>query len=303
MGMILAGSLQPLSGRGVQSMLDAVCVWSRSSTRYLAFAGGVAISLVFGNAAQAVPTLQLNIVDGIYHDGTFGPAGYESGSETVTAGGERFTLQAYARAKQNALSSGDIAGVDARTFYLGVALVPGPDYFAAGAGNSVGSAGNFGSFDVSYTDANGLHVDTIDATSELTFGTPLGLSPHGIYGTYHTELAFEFAIGNTSEKFNSQDEAGREAVFSATGDMHFQNFVFDTGNLDPNYELHFDLYVYDCSGASCTVDLFAPFSHDAMSWPPTEVSEPGNLGVFATGLIGFGLAWRRRRRREVDSRP
>ena len=233
----------------------------------------VCMLLLFGGAANAVPTLQLDIGGGHYVGGD---------EQTIFSSGPVFNLYAY-------LIPGGSSTLGS-TYYISAALVPqtGP------------TGGNYGSFNF-----NGYNVDV---TNDMIYGVPpletaLGgaekdsgdLAPHGIFETYFTEYEFKFDAGHQSGIYNTQDQAGQGPI--AGSGMYYQMFSIDTSGLVGDYAIHFDLYnekYYSLRiGSNPVGDIdvndFAPFSHDAQS----KVPEPGTLLLFGIGLIGFA-AWSRK---------
>ena len=222
--------------------------------------------------ASAIPVLQLGIAGGTYNAAT----------QTIVSSGPSFQLYAFLLAN----SSNTISD----TYYLSMALTP-----------QISSSANLGSFTV-----NG---DTVNATSDMTYGIPPldalfsgrdagDLATHSVYPTYYRQLGFNFNSANQSGAFNTMDNPSWGPQ-SGSG-MYYQLFTINTSNLANGYAIHFDLYntglcingVGQCNGAGdIDITQFAPFSHDAES---VTVPEPGTLVLMSLGLIGIGLARRKR---------
>jgi hypothetical protein len=208
--------------------------------------------------ALALPTLQLDIQDGVYVGG---------GDETVYATTNPFTLYALLNDPDPSLLS--------HTFYVSAAITPNP-----------GSAGgDYGSFTFDGT--------TVDVTADMTYGTPpdgdklKDLPGHGIYDTWYRLFAFSFDPSKKAVEYNPQDDPGG-LVIDPSGGLYYEDFLVDITGLDPDLSVHFDLYVVDSNGK--IIDK-APFSHDAQSSP---VPEPASMLLLGAGLIGLAGIGRRK---------
>ncbi len=232
-------------------------------------AAAVLVSGLFIGKAEAIPTLQLDIVGGTY----------DTSTETIVSSGSSFVLYAYLLANRtNTIDD---------TYFVSMAVTPKLDV-----------PSDLGSFVV-----NGTTV--VDVTGDMTYGTPpietyLGstaatdsgdLASHSIYETYFYEYSFQFNSSSTTVAYNTQDDAGAGPASSA-GSMYYKSFSIDTSGLDAGYQIHFDLYNTALARRSTTdldVTQFAPFSHDAESASNHQVPEPGTLLLLGSGLLGLGI--------------
>lgn len=221
---------------------------------FLAAAAFSVIAMLPGKS-MAVPSLQLDILNGTY----------DSGTETIVATSNPFTLYAYlvpdAKAPLN------------DTYYISTAVVP-----AVGP-----AAANLGSFI--------FNGNTVNVTADMTYGTPDGLQTHGIFPTYYSEFSFQFDSNNTSQQYDTSTDTGQGPIPFVSGDpMYYQAFNVDVGNLNSDYRIHFDLYNKDEEGQAYQ---FAPFSHDAESGPTGnnhKVPEPSTFGLLGSGLTMLYLS-------------
>lgn len=223
--------------------------------------------LICGSAAFAYPVLQLDIAGGTY----------DTTTETIVSSGDAFTLYALLDPnKYNSLSD---------TYSISAAITPqfGP------------TEGNLGSFT--------FNGQTIDVTGDMVYGVPplettstqlsdqSDLPKHGIFYTYFTEFAFQFTGTQTTLPYNTQTSTGSGP--SAGDGMYWIAFNVDTSLLNPDYQIHFDLYnTAITSGSDIDVTQFAPFSHDAESGH--KVPEPSSLVLLGFGLMGVALFGRKK---------
>jgi len=259
-----------------------------SSLMKICLIAGTAIGWTLGavSMASAVdgPHLQLDI------DAT--NVFYNTTTSSVATTDSTFTLYAYL----NPTGQFDIDALLADTYYVSIALSPqtGPTH------------GSYGSFDVDGT--------TVQVTQDMTYGTPPlegssvsdpgDLPTHSIFPTFFTEVAIQFNALDQTTPYNTQDTRFADGFDDTGSGMYFVAIEIDKTNLNPDLQLHFDLYntaVVECGrNPNCVpgdIDLddqpyaFAPFSHDA----ETVIPEPTGLLLFSAGLMVVGYSLRQRR--------
>ncbi len=220
----------------------------------------------------AIPTLQLDIADGVYDPVT----------ETIVATSTSFTLYALLTPQAN----DDLSALLGTTYYLSAAIIPVPD-----------DGADIGSFTI-YQGPAGID-ETVHVTSDMVYGTPPveafqefdsgDLSKHGVFPTYFSEFSFIFDESAMTATYNAQDDPGG-FTGSGTG-TYYAAFEINTAGLMEDYVVHFDLYDEIFKAGDIDAGIFAPFSHDAQSTP---VPEPATILLLGTGLLGVAGITRRR---------
>lgn len=220
--------------------------------------------LVTAGSVLALPTLQLDISDGMYDVST----------QTTVNTSNQFGLIAL-------LNSVDFSG----DYYISMAVTPqisSPEVF----GSFVFAGETITISDMHYGTPP---VDNYSANNEEN------LAPHGIFPTYFKEFKFSFT-GTTVSAYNAANQTEID-----NGTIYSELFNVDMGNLNPNYGIHFDLYSVDFRnvygqgkekntvvGIDAGIDEFAPFSHDAEAgYIAKDVPEPATLALFGLGLLAL----------------
>ena len=208
--------------------------------------------------AQAEPILQVDIAAGTY----------DTTTETIVATSNPFTVYALLNTKSGQYGS-QSNKVDVNdTFYLSIALIPktGP------------APASLGSFDINF---NNSGVQTINVTSDMTYGTPPqlpGKGGHDIFATYYYLYAFQFDVADNAPLYDTQTNPGGLNI-GLSGDLLYRGLVVDVAGLDPSVVLHFDLFAAN--------GIKAPYSHDGES-STTPIPAPALLlGTGLIGLVGF----------------
>ncbi len=236
--------------------------------KYAAHLGAGLLLTVASFTANALPSLQLDIVDGYYDNST----------ETVVTGSNQFSLVAY----------GVNGSIDINDdYFISIAVTPqiGPVLV------------DFGSFKFGNV--------TYDMTS-MVYGTPPventaflqekdggDLSPHDVYPTLFTEVGFKFNANQTRSGVDTQYVTGTDPQLNSGSALFYKLFDVDVSNLLAGFQLHFDLYNTAVKrGGDIDVDDFAPFSHDAAT---VTVPEPAPLVLLGLGMLMLAFTTGRKR--------
>ncbi len=248
------------------------------------------IVLFTATVAAAIPSLQLDILNGTYNDH----------SDTIVATSDPFTLYAYLIPRQKTSLTD--------TYYISAAVVPK-------TGPSDKDLGSF-IFDGVTTSVTGSMVYGNPPVEIQQNKDPGDLQKHGIFPTYFIQFAFQFDENNKADSYDTAEDPGKGPTPDADGTMYFESFSVDVSNLADHYLIHFDLYntkeiqetqkicgedIKRCSGKGnhkdCVyivlgndIDIrgFAPFSHDAQSGNGCDnhkVPEPETLLLVGCGLL------------------
>ncbi len=245
----------------------------------------VCVGLLSASSAWALPTLQLDIVGGVY----------DPIQQTTVAQSTVYTLQA--------LLLKGTANASA-TYFVSAAIIPknGSSWPSPGAPSP--------GFDpIGFSSGITALPTTYYSSTQFTYGTPPldslypDLPSHGVFPTYYLEFAFTFSSDPLIPGYNVQDGSS-----AGSQQLYVHSFTVDTtsllnqlklsqGQLLDNYDLHFDLYNETVKQKKNTVKYgidFAPFSHDAQSWYSTP-DGGSTLLLIGAALIGlFGLRRRMR---------
>lgn len=228
--------------------------------------------LVLGLAAvsvQALPTLQLDIVDGTY----------DSGTQTIVTTSNQFDLVAYGGGRKFNLND---------DYFISIALTPQVGPALVDFGSFTFGGITYDMYDMVYG------IPPIEDTAFLQPADQGDLSPHGIFPTLYAEYQFNFSSGQTSGSVNTQTITGSDPTQNSGTSLYYHLFNVDTSNLLAGYELHFDLYNSSVkTGTDIDIDSFAPYSHDAGT-VTVEVPEPAPLMLLGLGMLALAFTARRK---------
>jgi hypothetical protein len=186
------------------------------------------------------------------------PGAYVGGEEESTVSTQLdFTLYALVNSKK-----GDVGG----TFYIAATLEPQVPVVPAG------------------TDLGSIFIDgaEIRVVSDMLYGTPPGMPPHGEYPSYYYESEFTLDPDKTTALYNSQDvELDGPISVIEGGPLYFEDFEIDATGLAHGVLVHFDLFTKDSEGILAEK---APFSHDVLAAPVPGAVLLGLLGLSAAGI-------------------
>ena len=214
--------------------------------------------LVSGNAAFAVPYLQLDASPAVYVGGD---------EESVVTLGDVFTVYALV----NSVAPAAPVPIDlSKKYYLSIAIVP-----------QVDTPTDLGSF--TFDDGTGP-IETIVVTADMQYGIPpvaeaiyQDFPSHGIFKTYFIEKTFTLTGATRTALYDVQDGAGGPGADDPEGLLYYQAFDIDATNLFSGTFLHVDLYTEYNEGIK-----FAPPSHDLQHVPVP--------GAVLLGMLGLGVA-------------